>query len=102
MLTQDRDWQLLFLDYVGRAAHDPHMRAHLAVHRAHVRDLVAEAVRAAMGEDRSGLDAVSIAVTLLALSNGLAIERFIDPEAVPDALLGTILESLHRPASPEK
>jgi hypothetical protein len=67
-----------------------------------VRDLVADAVRGALGEDRNGLDAPSIAVTLLALSNGLAIERFIDPDAVPDALLGTILNTLQRPADPEK
>jgi AcrR family transcriptional regulator len=102
MLTQDRDWQLLFLDYIGRATRDPRFRAHLAAHRAHVRDLVADAVRGALGEDRNGLDAPSIAVTLLALSNGLAIERFIDPDAVPDALLGTILNTLQRPADPEK
>jgi AcrR family transcriptional regulator len=102
MLTQDRDWQLLFLDYVGRAARDPRMRAHLAVHRARVRDLVAESVRGVLGEDRNGLDVDSIAVTLLALSNGLAIERFIDPDAIPDALLGTILNALQRPADPEK
>ena len=102
MLTQDRDWQLLFLDYVGRAARDPRMRALLAVHRARVRDVVAESVRGVLGEDRNVLDADSIAVMLLALSNGLAIERFIDPDAIPDALLGTILNALQRPADPEK
>jgi AcrR family transcriptional regulator len=100
MLTQDRDWQLLFLDYVGRAARDPHMSAHLAEHRAHIRDLVAESVRDVLGEGHNGLDVASIAVMLLALSNGLAIERFIDPDAVPDALLGSVLNALQRPADP--
>jgi AcrR family transcriptional regulator len=102
MLTQDREWQLLFLDYVGRATRDPRMRAHLATHRKHVRDLVTESVRDALGEDRNGLDAASTAVMLLALSNGLAIERFIDPDAVPDALLGTILATLQHPTDPRK
>jgi AcrR family transcriptional regulator len=104
MLTQDRGWQLLFLDYVGRASRDPRMHAHLAAHRACVRDLVADAVRDALGEDPGpdGLDLPSIAVTLLALSNGLAIERFIDPDAVPDVLLGTILNTLQRPADPRE
>lgn len=102
MLTQDRDWQLLFLDYVGRAARDPHMHAQLAAHRARVRDLIAAVVRDALGEDHNKLDASSLAVTLLALSNGLAIERFIDPDAVPDALFGTILDTLQHPGDAGK
>ena len=101
MLSQDRDWQLLFLDYVGRAARDPRMREHLAAHRARVRELVAESVQNVLGDERNGLDAPSIAVTLLALSNGLAIERFIDPDAVSDSLLGDILNTLQRSAESE-
>lgn len=78
------------------------MRAQLAMHRARVRDLVAESIRGVLGEEHNGLDADSMAVALLALSNGLAIGRFIDPDAIPDALLGFILTVLQGPSDPDK
>src|SRR6266536_401420 len=40
-LSEDQAWQLLFLDYVERAAHDAEGRAQFAVHRRQVRQLAA-------------------------------------------------------------
>jgi AcrR family transcriptional regulator len=95
LLTRDRDWQLLFLDYVQRAARDPGIREQLAMHRQHLRELIAETVRAVdTAKGNHQLDPESTAVTILALSNGLAIERLIDPGAVPTTLFGTILGML--------
>ena len=36
----------------------------------------------------------AVAVTVLALSNGLGIERLAEPGAVPDDLLGHVLQAL--------
>jgi len=95
-LTDDRDWQLLFLDYVGRAVRDPRMRERLATHRRQLRQLIADTMQdyTTRQDTHSGLDPDAQALTLLALSNGIAIERFIDPDTVPDALLGQILQLL--------
>jgi len=98
-LTEDRDWQLLFLDYVQRAVRDPGVREQFTRHRRHVRQLIADAIREladAPEAGSAGLDADALAITILALSNGLAIERFTDPEAVPDKLLGRILQILQQ------
>jgi AcrR family transcriptional regulator len=101
-LTEDREWQLLFLDYVQRAVRDPGVREQFTRHRRHLRQLIADAIREFAGTPHAGLDADALAVTVLALSNGLAIERFTDPEAVPDQLLGRILQTLQQatPAVP--
>jgi len=96
-LSEDRDWQLLFLDYVQRAARDPEAGARLAGHRRQIRHVVADAIRdlGAVGDDEdTSLDLDALAVTVLALSNGLAIERVTDHDAVPDDLLGRILSRL--------
>jgi AcrR family transcriptional regulator len=95
LLTRDREWQLLFMDYVQRAARDPVIREQLAAHRSRLRELIADTVRAVgAAKGNHQIDPESTAVTILALSNGLAIERLIDPDAVPATLFGTILGML--------
>ena len=95
-LAEDSEWQLLFLDYVQRAGRDPAVRERFTRHRKRVRQLVADTIREFVGaaEADSALDADELAVTVLALSNGLSIERFADPDAVPEQLLGRILQIL--------
>ena len=99
-LTADRNWQLLFLDYVQRAVRDPSRRQQLQEHRRRVRQLIADTIRevdidpSEPAGSAGTLGADAAATTLLALSNGLAIERYIDPDAVPDQLLGRILQLL--------
>jgi AcrR family transcriptional regulator len=110
-LTEDPAWQLLFLDYVQRAVRDPgvreEFREEFSRHRRHVRQLIADAIReftsaphanakAGSGPTAtsSALDADALATTILALSNGLAIERFADPDGVPEQLLGHVLQIL--------
>jgi AcrR family transcriptional regulator len=99
-LTDDRDWQLLFLDYVGRAVRDPAVRVQFVAHRRRVRQLIAEAARDLLGGNEAALDANALATIILALSNGLAIERLTDPDAVPGDLLGRVLENLITPSEP--
>ena len=99
-LDEDREWQLLFLDYVLRAARDEAVREQFVAHRRRIRSLVADAVRELVSlPEGSGLDVDAIASTLLALQNGLGIERLVEPAAVRDDLLGTLLQALQPPGT---
>jgi AcrR family transcriptional regulator len=100
-LVEDRAWQLLFLDYVQRAAREPSVREEFTHHRRQIRRLIADAIREHTSTPEptsdpvsASLDADALATTILALSNGLAIERIADPDLVPDQLLGRILQIL--------
>ena len=96
-LDEDAEWQLLFLDYVLRAARDPAVRERFVEHRRRVRALVAAAVSELVGPLPStpgGLDAEAVASAVLALSYGLGVERLTDPTAVPDDLFGRLLQAL--------
>lgn len=95
LLDEDREWHLLLLDYTLRAARDPLVREQFAAHRQRIRALVAQAVRElADPHPESGVDAETVATTILALSQGLGLARLVDPAAVPDSLLGRLLQTL--------
>jgi AcrR family transcriptional regulator len=94
--TQQREWQLVFLDFWRRAVQDEEVRAQFVAHRRAVRAAIAESVEQVLGQARA-LDGFTVndAVTLvLALCNGLAIEQYADPELVSDDLLGRVLARL--------
>lgn len=95
-LVAGRDWQLLFLEFWTHAARDPAIGAAFAEHRRHLRDAIAFVL--ADQTDRLDLHLAippaQLATVVLALSNGLAIERLPDPSAVPDQLFGTVLQLL--------
>ena len=97
LIVEDADWQLLYLDYVTRAARDPNAREAFADRRRTVRSLIATAASDLLGPDHPIWDQFtpdSVAVTVLALSNGLAIERIADPDGVSDQLFGQLLRTL--------
>jgi AcrR family transcriptional regulator len=98
VLGQSRDWQLLFIEFWLRAVRDPRLREQFAARRAPLRKPIArlfEAQAAALGIS-GALPAEQLAVAVLALSNGLAIEQLADPEAVPPETFGLILTLLLR------
>ncbi len=94
MLAADPQWPVLFMEFWAYAQRHPPVRARFA---AQVRDL-----RAAIGsilESRAhdaGLalpvPAEELAAMTFAMSTGIALERGLDPKAVPDSLFGTMLE----------
>lgn len=94
--VSQREWQLLFLDFWRRAMADDTVRAAFLSHRRALRTAIADAVRSALGPHTrpSGLNVEELVTVVLALSNGLAIEHMIDPEAVGDDLFGRILSAL--------
>ncbi len=95
-LTRQREWQLLFLDYWRRAVRDEQVRRQFLQHRRALRASIAEAVAQALpnGAMPDGFTRDDVVTLILALSNGLAIERLTDPRTVPDDLFGRILTAL--------
>lgn len=98
---EQRDWHLLFLELWQRAVRGEGAQAF----RERRRDLH-HVVSAAIAEhvDAAGVDAPlpaeELATVLMALSNGLAIERHADPGSVADDLLGRVLVVLMGAAPP--
>ena len=92
-------WQLLFLEFWQRAVRDPEVRRAFVASRRDLRARVAGVVTRFLAEHpvRTGWDAESLTVVLIALSNGLAIEALPDPTAVPGDLLTRVLADLVGP-----
>jgi AcrR family transcriptional regulator len=92
----DRDWQLLFIEFWQRAVRDPEARRQFVRHRRELRRSIADAIekRARAAGYELPLPAKDLATIVLALSNGLAIEHMPDPADVPPGLFGEVLASL--------
>lgn len=97
-LTRDREWQLVFLEFWGRAIRDDAVRAQFLAHRRALRKAIAERITQATGPAPAAacLTLDELVTVALALSNGLAIEEYIDPGLIAGNLLGRILERLSR------
>jgi len=98
--SEQREWRLVFLDFWRRAVRDEDVRARFIAHRRTIRDAIAESVQQFLGGDPPAGDfTVDDAVTVvLALSNGLAIEQYVDSSTVSDDLFGRVLVQLSRQA----
>jgi AcrR family transcriptional regulator len=92
-LAEQPEWHLLFIEFWARAVRDPQLRTEFARHRRPVRAPIAQLIQntAADLNVELPIPAEQLAIAVLALSNGLAIEALADPEAVPPELFGTIL-----------
>jgi AcrR family transcriptional regulator len=97
-LGRERDWFLLYFEFALHAARDPEFRRRFEV----VRDQgVAElAAGIADGLHQAGIDspfsAADLALSLKALSYGLALERLVNEDSVPDDLLPRVLQLIFR------
>ena len=96
----DDDWHVLFVEFWMRAVRDPSIREPFAQHRRHFRQMIADLLEEMPSGDEPELTADDIATTILALSNGLAIERILDKESGSPALFGILLERLLVPNDP--
>jgi hypothetical protein len=92
----DADWQRLFIEFWGRAMRDDAVREVLVERRRALRRTIAQALDRGAADHglMLALPADHLAVTILALSNGLAIESLLDPDAVPSELFGRLLAQL--------
>ena len=90
----DPEWHLTFIEFWTRAMRNPTLRRDFAAHRRVARDAIADYLDG--HATRLGvtlpLPAPQLAITLLALSNGLAIEQLLEPEPADESLLPALLE----------
>lgn len=105
LAAAEPDWQLLYIEFWLFAMRNPDAHRLLTAARRRLRQTIAELAEEAgqrFGWD-TGITGTRWATIVLGLSNGLALERLIDPEAVPDDLLATILNRLiARPPATDK
>jgi AcrR family transcriptional regulator len=97
--TAEPNWQLLYIEFWLFAMRDPEAHRLLATARRHLRQAIADLAEEAQRRHvlDTGISATQWATIILGLSNGLALERLIDPDAVPGDLLATILSRLAVP-----
>ena len=99
LLHGERELLLLYHDYWSQAVRDPALRRRYAARRAHLRERVGQALQARiehLGGPADAFDPQAIATVILSLAVGLAQERLIAPEAVPDSLLGDAIVLLYK------
>ena len=96
---REATWQLLFLEFWQRAVRDPEARRRFVASRRELRTRIAATVAGYLAEHpvRTGWDAESLTLVVVALTNGLAVEALPDPDAVPDDLLARVLADLVAP-----
>ena len=91
LLEQQRELILLEQEYWALAVRDPRLRRRYAKRQADLRSALARALGARarhLGAPPLDTPAEEVAVAFMSLANGLALERLIDPDAVPDHILG--------------
>jgi len=97
-LAAHQDLHVLFSEFRVHADRSPDTRRRFAERRSEIRATLAETVAAYA--DRAGVELTMppdhLATVLLALTNGLALERLGQPEAVPDELFGEVIATLFR------
>ena len=87
-IESDPEWERLFFEFTVYAARNEDFRAELVARHRTMRERIAEllAARAA----RLGIEPVlppeQVATMTFAMANGIALERLLEPEAVPDGL----------------
>lgn len=97
LVSSDPGWQILFIEYWLRAVRNPALLRRFVERRRLMRDKIARHLErdAAMLPDEARLSPSGYALLLLALSNGLGIERIIDPETVTQDFAKRLLSVVH-------
>lgn len=98
-LTAHQDLHVLFSEFRVHADRSPATRRRLARHRRQIRATLAETVAAyaERADVELAMPADHLATVLLALTNGLALERLGQADAVPDEIFGEVIAALFRP-----
>jgi AcrR family transcriptional regulator len=105
LMSSQRDWHLLFIEFWARAVRDPSLHDEFVHERRFVRGLIARFLEAQAEQAEVDLPAPAdqLAVVVLALSNGIAIEHLADPDTVDPSTfgvaLGLLLDGLLVPAT---
>ena len=92
-IAADPEWQRLFFEFAAYAARNEDFRQELVTRYRALRERVAELYHR-RGEEagiESPISAEDLATMTFAMANGFALERLLEPDAVPDDLYGTML-----------
>jgi AcrR family transcriptional regulator len=101
LVARQRDLVLLDEEYWAQAVRDPALRARYKEHRERLREAIARALEARLehlGTPIPGLAHEHMATLLMGLTAGLLRERMIDPQAVPDEMIGRAVVLIYRGA----
>jgi AcrR family transcriptional regulator len=93
-IAADPEWERLFFEFATHAARDERFREELVTRYRSLRRRIEDVYRRRM--DREGLPEPpvpldQVALMTFAMANGMALEKLLEPEAVPDELYGTML-----------
>jgi AcrR family transcriptional regulator len=96
LISSQAEWHLLFIEFWARAVRDPDLRGEFARERRSARGLIASLLQEQAAEANVELPAPAdqLAVAVLALANGIAIEHIADPDTVDASTFGVILDLL--------
>lgn len=92
-LAGDPDWQRLFFEFVAHAIRDQSFRAELVARYSGLRGGIAQIFKRRgeeLGKDLP-LAPEAVAMMTFAMANGLALERMLEPQLVPEELFGQML-----------
>lgn len=100
LLVEQPDWHRLFIEFWAQAIRDADLREAFVQARRPMREEIARFIDEQAERYQLSLpaDADQLAVIVLALSNGLAIEQMIDPETVDSDIHATAISLLLRSA----
>jgi AcrR family transcriptional regulator len=101
LAARQRDLVLLDEEYWAQAVRDPELRARYKAHRERLREALAGALEARLehlGTPIPGMAHEHMATLLMGLTAGLMRERMIDPQAVPDEMVGRAVVLIYRGA----
>jgi AcrR family transcriptional regulator len=93
LISSQAEWHLLFIEFWARAVRDPDLRDEFARERRSARELIASLLQeqAAAANVELPAPAEQLAIAVLALANGIAIEHLADPDTVDASTFGVIL-----------
>jgi AcrR family transcriptional regulator len=96
LMSSQSNWHLLFIEFWARAVRDPGLRDEFARERRSARKLITQFLeeRAVEADVNLPAPAEQLAVAVLALSNGIAIEHLADPDTVDPSIFGVTLSLL--------
>jgi AcrR family transcriptional regulator len=87
-IEAEPEWERLFFEFAVHAARNEGFRAELVFRYRTMRERIAELL--ARRAERLGIEPVvppqQVATMTFAMANGIALERMLEPEAVPDGL----------------
>jgi AcrR family transcriptional regulator len=93
VLDAEPEWHRLFFEFAAHAARNEGFREQLVARYRALRERLAELL--ADRAERLGIEPVvppaEVAAMAFAMANGMALERLLEPEAVPDAMFGEMM-----------